>query len=117
MQILQEKNDYISKLDNGSFEVSIPVPETLKNKKLSAYYIQDNGTIEEYPAEIKNGNVVFTTTHFSIYTIAESGKGKTVIDEKNPATFDGITNYIFIGVISLVGLCIGVISLKKEKLN
>ncbi len=113
--------NYISKLEDGAFKVSIPVPEALKNiKNLSAYYIQDDGTIEEYPAdpeEIKKGNVVFNTKHFSIYTIAESGKSKTTVTEKNPATFDGITNYIFIGVISLIGLCVGVISLRKENLN
>lgn len=115
------KNNYVSKLDNGSFKVTIPVPEALKNiKKLSAYYIQDDGTIEEYPAdpdEIKKGNVVFNTKHFSIYTIAESGKGSTKVTEKNPDTFDGIANSIVVCFISLIGLCSALVISKKKDLN
>lgn len=115
------KKNYVSKLDNGSFKVTIPVPEALKNiKKLSAYYIQDDGTIEEYPAdpdEIKKGNIVFNTKHFSIYTIAESGKGTTKVTEKNPDTFDGITNSFILGLISLIGLCSALVISRKKQID
>ena len=67
--------DYISSLDNDVFEVSIPIPETFKDKTLMAYYVGDDGKITKYPAEVvKVGDeyyAIFETDHFSIYTIAE----------------------------------------------
>lgn len=67
--------NYISSLDNDVFEVSIPIPETFKDKTLMAYYVGDDGKITKYPAEVvKVGDkyyAVFETDHFSIYTIAE----------------------------------------------
>ena len=56
-----EKN--ITKLEDGSFEVRIPLSEKLKGKDLVAYYVDDNGN--------KEGYAVFNTNHFSTYTLAE----------------------------------------------
>lgn len=63
---------YITKLDDGTFEVKIPVPENLKGKKLIAYYVTDDGKTEEYEVEVKDGYAIFNTKHFSIYTLAET---------------------------------------------
>lgn len=101
--------DYIKKLDDGLFEVSIPIPENLKSKDLVAYYIKDDGTKEEYKIEIKNGKAIFKTNHFSIYTIGEE------VDV--PLTYDGITMYIVLGLLSILGLVITVISLKTKKIS
>ena len=67
----QSVNDYIKRLENGEFEVRIPVTEKLKNKKLVVYYVDENGNKEEHNVEIKDGYAIFTTNHFSIYTLAE----------------------------------------------
>ena len=101
--------DYIKKLDDGLFEVSIPIPENLKGKDLVAYYIKDDGTKEEYKIEIKNGKAIFKTNHFSIYTIGEE------VDV--PLTYDGITMYIVLGLLSILGLVITAISLKTKKIS
>ena len=90
---------YITKLDNGKFKVRIPLKDEFKNKKLKAYYITDKNDIEEYDITIEDGYAVFETSHFSTYTIAESG------EIENPKTFDGISNNIIISVISFIGLC------------
>ena len=64
-------NKYISKLENGSFEVRIPINEKFKDKNLVVYYVDDIGKVTEYPVEISNNEAIFKTNHFSIYTLAE----------------------------------------------
>lgn len=61
----------ITKLENGTFEVKIPVSDILKNKELVAYYVDKDGKVVEYKVSVENGCAVFATDHFSIYTIAE----------------------------------------------
>jgi len=61
--------DYITKLEDGSFEVKLPIPEELKGKNLIACYVDTDGNIKEYEL---NDKEVFTTDHFSIYTLAEA---------------------------------------------
>ena len=65
----QTKEDYIRKLENGKFEVRIPLKEEFKNKKLAVYYVDDDNKITEYPVKIENGYAVFETDHFSTYTL------------------------------------------------
>lgn len=67
----------ITKLDNGKFEVKIPVPDTLKDKTLIVYYVGADNKVEEHEVTVKDGYATFTTDHFSIYTLAE----KKVVDE------------------------------------
>lgn len=68
--------NYVTKLDDGSFKVKIPVSDKLKNApSLIAYYVDENNKVKEYPVTFEViDNVryaVFTTDHFSIYTLAE----------------------------------------------
>lgn len=98
--------DYITKLEDGTFEVKIPVSENLKGKNLIAYYVDKNEKIQEYKVTIKDGYAIFTTDHFSIYTLAEA-------DILPPKTGDGITTYFIIGIISLIGLFGIAICIKK----
>lgn len=118
-------NSNISKLTNGNlFEVSVPISESLKGKELIAYYVNANNEKEEHVVTIVDGIAKFTTNHFSIYTIAERKTSDSVqpgtipedpIDEQIPPTFDGIMNYVVIGVIGLVGLGTTGIILKKRE--
>lgn len=66
------KEAKVTKLKNGKFIVSIPVPEKLKNiENLTVYYIDSKGNKEDYNATIKDGIATFETSHFSTYAIAE----------------------------------------------
>lgn len=78
----QSTSSYVSKLEAGTFEVQIPITETLKDKDLVAYYVDENGKVVEYEVTVKDGCAVFATDHFSIYTIAE----KTVVVPPTPPT-------------------------------
>lgn len=66
---------YVTVLENGSFEVKIPVPAELKGKTLVAYYVDKDNKIVDYdaPVDDETGLATFTTNHFSIYTLAEKG--------------------------------------------
>lgn len=100
--------DYIRVLEDGTFEVRIPISEKFKGKDLIVYYIDDNGKIENFKVE-QNGNyAVFTTNHFSTYTLA------TTNNELPPKTGDGITKYFIIGLISILGLVGIALYIKKQ---
>ena len=45
------------------------VTDFFEGKELVVYYISDDGNVEEYQVESKNGFAEFTTNHFSVYTL------------------------------------------------
>lgn len=73
--------------DDG-FVVAIPVPDVLKGvSSISAYWKNNEaGELEEHRGQIINGNVVFSTTHFSTYVLAES----TEIEEDDDLVVPGV---------------------------
>lgn len=109
-------DNYITKLDDGTFEVKLPINEELKDKNLVVYYVTSEGKIEEYEVIVKDGYAIFKTNHFSIYSLAE--KTSSIInesaDEENPKTFDNVLLYITMGIISLIGLSGATIYLKRN---
>lgn len=64
-------DDYVTKLDDGKFEVKLPIPEKFKGKSLVVYYVDQNGKPVEYEVTEEGAFATFTTDHFSIYTLAE----------------------------------------------
>lgn len=98
---------YITKLDDGTFEVRIPIPENFKNRELKVYYVGSSGEPEEFKVEVEDGYAVFNTNHFSIYTLAAA-------DEKVPNTFDGIGTNLIISLISLIGFVATTIYFKNK---
>lgn len=71
------KGGNVTKLENGTFEVKIPLSDALKDKDLVAYYVDENDEVVEYEVTVKDGYAVFATDHFSIYTIAETPDANT----------------------------------------
>ena len=102
----------ITKLEDGKFVVSIPVPEVLKNKEITVYYINSKGQKEEHTATVKDGMASFETDHFSTYVLAEKTK-----DIANPNTYDGITKSIILLSVSLLGIISALVCLKKRQEN
>ncbi len=109
-------DNYITKLDDGTFEVKLPIKEELKDKNLVVYYVTSEGKIEEHEVTVKDGYAIFTTNHFSIYSLAEKTNSTTgeSTEEENPKTFDGIGSSIIIGTLSLIGLLGATIYLKRN---
>jgi len=75
-------NQYVTKLDNGSFEVKLPIPDNFKGKTLAVYYIDENGLPVRYSVIPDGDFAVFSTEHFSIYTLVQEGEqeGYSVLD-------------------------------------
>ena len=104
-------NNYISKLDDGNFEVKLPIKDEFLGKDLVVYYVDENNKVVEYTVTItEDGYAVFTTDHFSIYTLALADPKEqttSTTEEKvinNPATGDNITLYYGLLVMSILSL-------------
>ncbi len=120
-------NEYIKKLDNGKFLVTLPVPEIFEGKNIVAYYINSKGELERHEITVKDKIASFVTDHFSAYAIVEdnlkisednvedNSKNNVIIEDnvENPKTSDAIAIYLVTGVISLAGL-FGMNKLKKK---
>ena len=103
---------YITKLDDGSFEVKLPIKDEFMGKDLVVYFVDENDKVEEYEVEVKDGFAVFNTSHFSIYTLAIADKKEETVaiaEEEpvavinNPATSDNIELYFGMLIISIIG--------------
>ena len=79
------KNDWITKLENGKFLVSIPVEE-LNGKTITTYYINKNNEIEEHKTVVKDKIASFETDHFSTYILAEKTENKENLEQENNQT-------------------------------
>lgn len=100
-------------LEDGSFEVRIPISEAYKGKTLKVFYVDNNGNKKEYTVTIDGDYAVFNTDHFSIYTLVATDTSS----EKNPTTSDRIISSILLGSISLIGIAGCGIFLKKKLFN
>lgn len=108
------RGENITKLEDGTFEVRIPIDDKLLVKDLIVYYVDENGKVTDYDVEIDKENklAIFKTDHFSVYTLAD----KASIDNgiNNPQTFDGLYGNIIITLVSSIGLIYTYKHFKKE---
>lgn len=102
------KNGYVTKLANGEFQVWIPISDELLGKELMVYYVNDNGTVEKHEVTVDGDYAIFTTNHFSAYTLAS---GVNIIA---PNTLDNVTIYFVIGLVAVVGLISASLYLNKQ---
>lgn len=124
-------NENVTKLENCSFLVEIPVSKELEGKELIVYYVTSDEKIEEHEVTIKDGYATFETDHFSIYTLAEKNVDVNEGDTGNtptetpsttpsnsttgsPQTGDNVELYVIILIISLAGLVSGVVYLRRK---
>lgn len=105
-------DQYITKLEDGTFEVKIPIPDDFKGKDLVVYYVNENGEKEPYTVDTESepGYAIFKTTHFSIYTLGYKDSGV----EENPNTLDSIGKTIITVIISFIALIGAVFYFKKR---
>lgn len=92
---------FITSSGNGVFKIKIPLKESFLNKKLFAFYIDEEGNIEKIDVNIIDSYAVFETNHLSIYTI---GEDKVLPKTRNPKTGDNIMIYIMMLLLSSVSL-------------
>ena len=102
---------YVTKLDNGTFQVKLPIKEEFKNQDIKLYYINEAGEKEEIPVTISGDYAVFETNHFSTYTLVAEPK-----TSNNPPTGDNFNKYITLLIISLMGT-LTILYQTKKNLN
>lgn len=110
--------NYITKLNNETFEVKLPISEELKGKKMVIYYVDDNNKITEYEVNIENEYAKFNTNHFSIYTLGYKPESEQNQEIENPKTFDNIQNSIIVALMETIVLIgIGTYTFRKKHTN
>lgn len=119
-------NDYITKLDDGSFEVKIPIPEEFKGKDLIVYYVDDNNKVHDYTVTPEGDYAVYTTDHFSIYTLAVKGESDTDTDtdtnantntnkgDKDETPKTGVESFISYILVATIIAGAGIVIVKKK---
>ncbi len=94
-------------LNNGSFQIKLPVSEKYDTYKVA--YVDNGSIIETLDSTYENGYVTFTTSHLSeyaVYGMNNSVNSNDVVNEKNPNTLDGIQKNIImliLGSLTLFG--------------
>ncbi len=114
----------ITKLNNGTFTVSIPIPDGFDADKLTAYYITDDGKTEEHEVTITDDCLfaTFKTNHFSTYALTEVKSDGAMTPEADEMTSPntGNTDNITMWLLLMMSLSLGSISIaifKKAKQN
>ena len=112
------ENGQIVKISDIKMKIRIALPEDLKGfDKYEVVYISNDKIKETIPATVKDGYIVFETSHLSQYgIIATNVKEKTEQTENetnNPKTGDNITTSIMLFVASIA--TIGTLSLVNRK--
>lgn len=105
----------VTPMKDGKFTISVKIDEESANKynSFKAAYINEEGKVEEViDANEKDGYITFVTTHLSTYSVL--GYNATTTEVQNPQTYDGILTYAFLSFISIVGLSVAVIYLRKK---
>lgn len=116
----------ITKLTDGEFTVSIPIPDGFDKENLTVYYVADDGKTEEHELiDVADGFATFETNHFSTYALTEGKSDGTKAPEapetdemKSPNT--GNTDNITVWLLLMMSLSLGFVSvamLKKSKQN
>ena len=105
------KDGEVVKISDNKMKIKVALPNDLKGyKKYEVVYISNDEIKETIPATVKDGYIVFETSHLSEYGIIVEDK-----NINNPNTIDNIVFYMIMFVSVLFVGC-GLYSYcKKEK--
>ena len=106
---------YITKFEDGSFEVKIPISEKLAGKDLAVYYVDENEKVETYDVTVVDGYAVFNTSHFSIYTLGEKVANGKNDGEDLPGTGDYMNAKVYAGIITIIAIMGCVVAVYNRK--
>ena len=100
---------------SGKVQISIPKPDGFGNN-LAVYRTEEDGSMTLLNSEVKDGKVIFTTDHFSLYTIAEMDGTPAIASPSGGIPTGGIVA-IVIGALVVVagGVTAGILLYKKKK--
>ena len=67
---------------NGERTVRLALGQT--GSDVHVYHVKENGDLERIPSKVENGQVVFKTSHFSLFAIKTLSKNQNVTTPKQP---------------------------------
>lgn len=106
------KDGEVVKINDTKMQIRIALPNDLKGyKKYEVVYISNDEIKETIPATVKDGDIVFETSHLSEYGIIVEDK-----NINNPNTIDNIVFYMIMFVSVLFVGC-GLYSYSKKEEN
>ena len=106
------ENGEVVKINDTKMQIKIALPEELKGyKKYEVVYISNDEIKETIPATVKDGYIVFETSHLSEYGIIVEDK-----NINNPNTIDNIVFHMIMFVSVLFVGC-GLYSYSKKEKN
>ena len=116
----ESAQQYITKLEDGTFEVKLPVSKELEGKKLGVYYVDAKNNITYHEVTVEDGFATFITDHFSTYVLSEirpediANPEKYTDNGKSPATGNN-ANIILLVALAFVSGATVIYSTKKIK--
>lgn len=111
----ESTNKYVTKLENGTFEVKIPLDPKFEGKNLVVYYTDEAGKVTEYTVTVKDGYATFTTNHFSIYTLAVKTNNNTKPEkDETPKTGTANTTLAVSTIVMMSTICIAILKIKDK---
>lgn len=106
------KDGEVVKINDNKMKIKVALPNDLKGyKKYEVVYISNDEIKETIPATVKDGYIVFETSHLSEYGIIVEDK-----NINNPNTIDNIVFYMILFVSVLFVGC-GLYSYSKKEKN
>lgn len=106
------KDGEVVKIRDNKMKIKVALPNDLKGyKKYEVVYISNDEIKETIPATVKDGYIVFETSHLSEYGIIVEDK-----NINNPNTIDNIVFYMIMFVSVLFVGC-GLYSYSKKEKN
>ena len=106
------KDGEVVKISDNKMKIKVALPNDLKGyKKYEVVYISNDEIKETIPATVKDGYIVFETSHSSEYGIIVEDK-----NINNPNTIDNIVFYMILFVSVLFVGC-GLYSYSKKEKN
>ena len=106
------KGGEVVKISDNKMKIKVALPNDLKGyKKYEVVYISNDEIKETIPATVKDGYIVFETSHLSEYGIIVEDK-----NINNPNTIDNIVFYMIMFVSVLFVGC-GLYSYSKKEKN
>ena len=104
------KDGEVVKISDNKMKIKVALPNDLKGyKKYEVVYISNDEIKETIPATVKDGYIVFETSHLSEYGIIVEDK-----NINNPNTIDNIVFYMIMFVSVLFVGC-GLYSYRKKE--
>lgn len=99
------------------FTVRVLLPKDLRNteKELKFVHVAENGMVEEVSYTVEGDYLVFATTHFSVYAIAESVDAPVAPEEKD-YSWIWILVAVLVALI-IIALVVIIIIKKRNKKN